>query len=172
MVDNPLSKGRTNATLAYLQLSPGLQVLDAGCGPGRLTIPIAQAVGPKGNVVAVDIQPDMIRRARDKASQASLSNIEFLNASLGQGSLPSSTFDRAVLVTVLGEIPDREGALREIYASLKQGGFLLVNEVMGDPHYQTVGKVRALAEGVGFTPGPIHGRLLAYYFMLEKSHGA
>src|SRR5216684_8007362 len=63
MVDNPLSQGRTNATLSHLKLSPGLRVLDAGCGPGRLAIPIAQAVGPQGSVLAVDIQPKMLRRA-------------------------------------------------------------------------------------------------------------
>jgi ubiquinone/menaquinone biosynthesis C-methylase UbiE len=169
MVDNPFSAGRTNATMAQLELSPGLQVLDAGCGPGRMTIPMARAVGPEGKVMAVDIQPEMLRRAQHKASHASLFNIQFLHAALGQGSLPSSTFDRAVLVTVLGEIPDQVGALREIYASLKPGGFLLVNEVMGDPHYQTIRKVRALAEAVDFRPGPCEGNALAYSLRLEKS---
>ena len=172
MVDNPLSRGRTNATLAQLELSPGLHVLDAGCGPGRLTIPIARAVAPQGHVLAVDIQPDMLRRAREKAAEASVSNVEFLNAALGGGQLPAATFDRAVLVTVLGEIPDREGAMQELYASLKPGGFLLVNEVMGDPHYQTAGKVRSLAEKVGFLPGPVYGRALTYSMKLEKPPSA
>lgn len=169
MVDNPLSRGRTNATLAQLELSPGLRVIDAGCGPGRLTIPIARAVAPHGHVLAVDIQPDMLRRAREKAAEASVSNIEFLNAALGGDRLPAATFDRAVLVTVLGEIPDREAALQELYASLKPGGFLLVNEVMGDPHYQTAGKVRTLAEKVGFLPGTVFGGPLAYSMKLAKS---
>jgi ubiquinone/menaquinone biosynthesis C-methylase UbiE len=168
MVDNPLSRGRTNATLAQLELSPGLHVLDAGCGPGRLSIPIAQAVAPQGQVLALDIQPDMLRRAREKASNASVSNVEFLNAALGGGRLPAATFDRAVLVTVLGEIPDREGALQEIYASLKPGGFLLVNEVMGDPHYQSASKVSDLAEKAGFRAGPVQGRALSYFMRLEK----
>lgn len=172
MVDNPLARSRTNATLAQLELSPGLHVLDAGCGPGRLSIPIAQAVGPRGHVLAVDIQPDMLRRAREKASLASVSNVEFLNAALGGGRLPTATFDRAVLVTVLGEIPDREGALQELYASLKPGGFLLVNEVMGDPHYQTASKVRTLAEKAGFQRISIQGGALAYFMKLEKPHFA
>jgi ubiquinone/menaquinone biosynthesis C-methylase UbiE len=172
MVDNPLSRGRTDATLAQLELSPGLHVLDAGCGPGRLSIPIARAVAPQGHVLAVDIQPDMLRRAREKASAASVANVEFLNAALGGGQLPAATFDRAVLVTVLGEIPDRAGALQEIYASLKPGGFLLVNEVMGDPHYQTASKVRSLGEKAGFLPGAIRGGVLAYFMRLEKPGSA
>jgi len=42
-----------------LELEPGMAVLDAGCGPGRLAIPIARQVGPQGEVVAMDIQAGM-----------------------------------------------------------------------------------------------------------------
>lgn len=168
MVDNPLSKGRTNATLVHLDLSPGMHVLDAGCGPGRLTIPIAQAVGPQGTVLAVDIQPEMLRRARTKAARASVANVQFLHAGLGEAKLPRSLFDRAVLVTVIGEIPDRLAALREIYSVTKPGGFLLVNEVMGDPHYQSIRRVKDLAEEAGFRPGAIYGNRFAFSIKLER----
>ena len=172
IVDNPLSKARTKSTLSLLGLSPGHNVLDAGCGPGRLTIPIAQAVGSHGLVLAVDIQPEMLRRARAKATQASVTNVQFLHAALGGGELPRSLFDCAVLVTVLGEIPDRLSALREIYSALRPGGFLLVSEVMPDPHYQSLGKVKALAQEAGFRSGTIYGNRFAFSIKLEKPHGA
>jgi len=41
-----------------------------------------------------------------------------------------------VLVTVLGEVPDREAALREIFDALKPGGILSVTEIIFDPHFQ------------------------------------
>jgi 2-polyprenyl-3-methyl-5-hydroxy-6-metoxy-1,4-benzoquinol methylase len=88
MLENPISKSRTPAFLSCLELSSGLRVLDAGCGPGRLTIPIAQAVGPNGAVLAVDIQPEMLHRAQANATEAALSNVEFLLAGLGEGKLP------------------------------------------------------------------------------------
>ena len=85
-----------------------MAVLDAGCGPGRLAIPIARHVGPRGEAVAMDIQAGMLQRAREKAEAAKLANIRFLEGGLGEDKLGRNRFDRAVLVTVLGEIPDRE----------------------------------------------------------------
>ena len=114
----------------------------------------------------------MLRRARDKAAKAAVTNIEFIRAGLGEGDLPESLFDRAVLSTVLGEIPDRRAALGEIYASLKPGGFLLINEVVGDPHYQSLAKVKTIAEDVGLRPGAVYGNRSAYSIVLEKEGGA
>jgi len=172
MVDNRFSRARTKRTLDQLELSPGMHVLDAGCGPGRLTVPIAQAVGPEGTVLALDIQPDMLRRAQAKAEGASVSNVTFLVGSLGAGQLPRTRFDRACLVTVLGEIPDKNAALEEIFSSLKPGGFLLINEVIGDPHYQSLRKVRELAHQVGFHPSTHYGNWMAYSIRLDRPHGA
>jgi 2-polyprenyl-3-methyl-5-hydroxy-6-metoxy-1,4-benzoquinol methylase len=168
MVDNPFSLRRTAATMQHLELEPGQRVLDGGCGPGRLSIPIAKALGPEGSVLAVDIQSEMIERVRRKAASASLGNIEFLQAGLGDGRLPEGWFDRAVLSTVLGEIPDRLSAMREIYSALKPGGFLLVNEVIGDPHYQSLAKVEALAKEAGYHPSKVHGGRMTFSVKLEK----
>lgn len=144
-------------------------MLDAGCGPGRFTVPIARAVGAEGRVVALDIQPKMLARARARTATAGVDNVDFLHAGLGDGKLPRESFDRAVLVTVLGEVPDRIEALREIYSALVPGGFLVVTEMMGDPHYQTVRKVTALGEEVGFRAGTKTGNWLAFSLSLEKT---
>jgi SAM-dependent methyltransferase len=110
----------------------------------------------------------MIERVRRKAASASLRNVKFLKAGLGDGQLPEGCFDRAVLSTVLGEIPDRLSAMREIYSALKPGGFLLVNEVIGDPHYQSLAKVEALAKQAGFHPSTVHGGRMAFSVKLGK----
>src|SRR5262252_5427110 len=66
-LDNPFTKTNRAATIIeHLSLQPGMIVLDAGCGPGRLTVPVARQVGPRGQVVAVDLQPGMLRRAQKK----------------------------------------------------------------------------------------------------------
>lgn len=171
LLDPPFSQGvspRTHKTIERLMLSPGMNVLDAGCGPGRLTLPMAKKVSPQGEVTALDMQEGMLLEAQKRACEAGITNIRFLQAALGQGTLAHTYFDRAVLVMVLGEIPDREAALREIFGSLKPGGILLVEETIRDPHFQTRGTVLRLAGAAGFVEKVFSGSRFSYTLILEK----
>jgi ubiquinone/menaquinone biosynthesis C-methylase UbiE len=173
MLENPITEGISGQRiLNYLTLKPGLRVLDMGCGPGRLTIPAAEKVGPSGEVVGVDLQPKMLARAQHKAGQAGVTNIRWLQAGAGGGQLETNYYDRALLVTVLGEIPDRGAALAEIYQALKPGGALAVAEIVLDPHYQSQQKVLALAQQVGFQPDRTYGSWLSFVMILRKPTAA
>jgi ubiquinone/menaquinone biosynthesis C-methylase UbiE len=168
-LDNPFTKANRAATIiGYLQLAPAMKVLDAGCGPGRLTLPAAEAVGPQGEVLALDIQEGMLARVREKAQAAGLQNVAYLQAGLGESRLPPEYYDRAVLVTVLGEIPDQIAALKEIYDALKPGGVLSVTEVIFDPHFQSRASVLRAADQAGFREKDFFGRKLAYSLHLQK----
>jgi ubiquinone/menaquinone biosynthesis C-methylase UbiE len=171
-LDNPFAKDHNAASIVRrLGCERGHAVLDAGCGPGRLTIPLAKAVGPDGEVVAVDIQPAMLHRAREKARMAGLTNIRFVETTIGPGTLGTERFDRAVLVTVLGEIPDRLVALQEIFHAMRPGGILSVTEIVFDPHYQKRETVLDLAVSAGFREKKFFGNRLAYTLHLEKPTG-
>ena len=168
-LNNPFAEGNSaRVVIRHLDLCSGMKVLDVGCGPGRLTVPIAEKIGPQGMVTAVDIQPGMLRRAREKAQKAGLNNIRFLETGAGAGKLEKGRYDRAVLVTVLGEIPDREAALREIFGALKPGGMLAVTEIFADPHFQTRSKVIRLANQIGFREKDFFGNRFAFTLTLEK----
>jgi len=168
-LDNPFTRtNRAAEIIGHLDLHPGMRVLDAGCGPGRLTVPLARQVGRGGEVLALDIQAGMLERVREKVGAAGLDNVRYLRADLGHGVLEQNRFDRALLVTVLGEIPDREAALKEIYAALKSGGVLSVTEVIFDPHFQRRNKVLELAAAIGFRQGPFFGSRMAYTLHLQK----
>jgi ubiquinone/menaquinone biosynthesis C-methylase UbiE len=168
-LDNPvLRSNRASVIIQHLDLQPGMQVLDFGCGPGRLTIPIAKQLGPLGQVTAVDLQPGMLRRVQEKAQAAGLSNIQFLQAEAGEGKLESDRYDRALLVTVLGEIPDQAAALKEIFGALKPGGRLSVTEAIADPHFQKRSQVQMVAAVAGFREKNFFGNRLAYSMIFEK----
>lgn len=168
-LDNPFTKvNRARFIVEHLELHGGMKVLDAGCGPGRVTIPLADAAGSQGEVWAMDIQEGMLTRVKEKVQAAALQNVKFLQAGLGDGKLPQTYFDRAVLVTVLGEIPDQASALQEIYDALKPGGILSVTEVIFDPHFQRRETVLRVAEPVGFVETNFFGRKLAYNIHLQK----
>jgi len=172
LLKNPESQRYRAAVLSRLDLSPGLSVLDAGCGPGLLTIPVARVVGPTGTVTGLDIQAGMIERAKKAVEQAGLSNVTFLQAGLGQGKLPAGAFDRALLVTVLGEIPDKPAALREIHASLKPGGFVSITEIFPDPDYQSRRKVKALAAEAGLQVREEFGNWFLFTVNMERPEQA
>jgi len=171
-LDNPFTKtNRAAFIIDTLALADGMTVLDAGCGPGRLTIPLARSVGPSGRVIALDIQQGMIARARARTEATGYTNVDFVVAAIGDGTLPGDHFDRAVLVTVLGEIPDRGSALGELLRVLKPGGILAVVEVIFDPHFQSRKSVTALAISCGFRERAFFGHRLAYVIHFEKSAG-
>ena len=168
-LDNPFTQTNRSAFIVeHLGLEQGMAVLDAGCGPGRLTVPVAKRVGAAGVVVAVDVQSGMLDRARQKVATSGLGNVRFVQAGLGEGRLPGGYFDRALLVTVLGEITNPKAALAEIFNALKPGGILSVTEVIFDPHFQGIGTVTALAGEAGFLIGQRWGHKLAFVQHLQK----
>jgi ubiquinone/menaquinone biosynthesis C-methylase UbiE len=168
-LDNPFARtNRAAVIIEHLGLHAGMVVLDVGCGPGRLTVPAARQVGEQGEVVAMDIQPGMLKRAEEKVRAANLSNVRFLHGGVGEGKLALEQFDRALLVTVLGEIPDRAAALKEIFAALKPGGLLSVTEIIFDPHFQGRQTVVRLAGAAGFREKAVFGNRIAYTMHFEK----
>lgn len=173
LLENPVTERFVGEGLLLerLRLAPGMRVLDAGCGPGRLTIPIAKTVGPGGRVVALDGQRAMLEKLEARLDAEGLTNVRLVEGGLGEGALDEGGFDRVVLAMVIGEVRDRPAALRELFAALEPGGILSVTEAVGDPDYHRPATVRREAEAAGFRLAERFGGFPAYTLNFEKPGG-
>jgi ubiquinone/menaquinone biosynthesis C-methylase UbiE len=114
----------------------------------------------------------MVRLSQSEVDAAGLSNVQLIHGGAGEGLLEPGAFDRALLVTVLGEIPRRETALQEIYGALVPGGLLSITEIFPDPHYQPRRTVRRLALAAGFQEQQAYGSWLAFTLNFCKPGGS
>jgi len=156
-------------------LAEGMTILEPGCGMGYFTLDLARMAGPRGRVIAVDLQPRMLVGLEGRARKAGLlSRIEIRQAQADRLNVAdlAGQVDLALLLLVLHEVPDPARFLAEIRATLKPGGRLLLVEPRG--HVSGAGFDASLAEAerVGFRVAgrPKIGRSLAA--LLEVDAGA
>jgi len=111
-------------------LGEGDTVLDFGCGPGFFTCAMAEMVGERGKVIAVDLQEEMLGMLRKRAVELGiLSRIEMYKAETDAINVNAGIeVDFALAFYVVHEVPDKERLFREIHELLRQGGKLLVIE--------------------------------------------
>jgi ubiquinone/menaquinone biosynthesis C-methylase UbiE len=150
-----------------LEPSAGERVLEIGPGTGYYTLDLADWVGPEGRVEILDLQQEMLDHTIRRARERGLWNVNPTPGDARELPYEDDTFDAAVLVTVLGEIPDQDAALREIGRVLRPGGRLIVGELFGDPHMVTFGSLERHAEAAGLRLARRIGSSLAYFARLE-----
>jgi ubiquinone/menaquinone biosynthesis C-methylase UbiE len=114
------------ATVERLGLSKGHNVLDVCCGSGASAIPAAEAVGPAGRVLGVDLSDGLLGLARAKASQRGLTNIEFTKGYLLDLRQPPGHFDAVVCVFGIFFVPDMSAAVRALWQVVRPGGKLAI----------------------------------------------
>jgi len=113
-------------TLAQVRL--GHAVLDVGTGTGVLVPHLLRAVGPTGRIVAVDLSPGMLERARGKGFPSSVS---FLQADVQRLPLPDADFERVICNAALPHFEDRAQSMREMVRVLRPGGVLVISHPIG-----------------------------------------
>jgi ubiquinone/menaquinone biosynthesis C-methylase UbiE len=150
----------------------GMIVLEVGCGSGTYTIPVAQTVGKLGQVYALDINPKVLQKLRNKLSKDQSQEIGLVHPMLENAcKLPfkGESFDLVLMVSVLQEIPDQQNALAEVRRVLKPNGIFAVTEVMADPDYPLKRTTIRTGENAGFTVDQFSGNLWEYTVRFRKS---
>lgn len=150
-----------------LDLQPGERVLEVGPGTGYYTPGLAERLGPEGVVEVLDVQQEMLDHTIRRARERGLWNVSATRGDARRLPYDDDSFDAAVLVTVLGEVPDPEAALRELSRVLRPGGRLVVGELFGDPHYVTLGSLKRRAAAAGLALERRVGPRVGYFARLR-----
>lgn len=118
--------------LAERYIQPGDRVLDFGCGPGFFTREFAKRVGDRGEVIAVDLQEEMLRILKEKMEQEGLMSririYQSLPDTLNLSPEMNGTIDVAFAIFVIHEVPDPRKVFQEIASLLVPGGILFYSE--------------------------------------------
>lgn len=115
---------------AYLlpHLRPGASVVDVGCGPGTITVDVAERVAP-GRVVGIDAAADVLNGARTLAVERGLTNVEFTVGDAYALGLPDGSVDVVHAHQVLQHLARPAEALREWRRVCAPGGVVAARDV-------------------------------------------
>jgi ubiquinone/menaquinone biosynthesis C-methylase UbiE len=149
-----------------LEPTPGERVLEIGPGTGYYTLDLADWVGPEGEVEIFDLQQEMLDHTIRRARERGLWNINPTRGDARELPYDDDAFDAAILITVLGEVPDQDAALSEVARVLRPGGRLVVGELLGDPHFVMPGSLGRRAEAAGLRVERRAGPRFGYFARL------
>lgn len=159
--------------IASLGLKPGETVADIGAGPGVLSVPLAQAVGAKGKVYAVDIDTGFFPHIDQKAAAAGVHTVKTVLGAPADPKLPAKDVDVALFHDVLHHIEDRAGYLKALAGYIKPGGRIAVVELPPDGSHKdepalivTKDQVKAWMAAAGFTPKQEFDGLTGKWFIV------
>jgi len=139
-----------------LHISQGAQIADFGCGSGYFTILLAQTVGDKGHITALDVQQKALDVVLSKAQDLGLLNVSAIRCNLekeGGSTLSESSQDMVLLANILFQSQIKENIVKEAARVTKQGGEVVMIDWL--PH------VKFGPSEAGWKFGPEEAKALA-----------
>jgi len=129
-----------------LDVKPGMVVADIGAGSGYHTFALAPLVGETGKVIAVDIQPEMLKLIKDKAKEKKVTNVEAVKGTATDPKLPAGGVDLILMVDVYHEFSHPFEMAEKMVDALKPGGRLVFVEFRAEDDAVPIKRVHKMSE--------------------------
>ena len=172
-LDNPLRRWfqPPKELIEKLGINPDQVVMDFGCGSGFFTIDLAKK---SKTVIGVDLSPEMLKKAQNKAKKKHVENIRFLQSNGKNLQVEDGSVDLVLLVTVFHEVGDTEAVLKEFERILKPFGRLAIVEVTKKSAFafapiQNTEKIRTKVEASNFKLQELNPYKAYSVFLFVKS---
>lgn len=120
--------------VAAMQLQPGMTVADVGAGTGYFEPHLSRAVGDTGHVLALDVEPDMVRHLTERAASEKLANVVARQVAPDDRGLPPQSVDRVLIVDTWHHVSGRAQYSGKLLAALRPGGQVVVVDFRQDAH--------------------------------------
>lgn len=138
---------RPDEVLRALELEPTMVVADIGAGTGYFSVRIARAVS-RGEVLATDLEPDMVRFLRERAEREHLLNLRAVQATPTDSGLTARSVDRILIVHVWHHLAEREEYARRLALALRPHGKLFIVDFSLDAERGPPASIRVSPDAV------------------------
>lgn len=118
--------GEAKFVMDWAGIKLGTTVADIGAGEGYYTIRLAERVGPKGRVLAQDINRGALDRLGERVTRDQLDNVAIKEGAIDDPRLPDNSFDRVFMVHMYHEIDEPYAFLWRLRPALARGGQVIV----------------------------------------------
>lgn len=136
-----------DAVIAALALTPDMAVADVGAGTGYFTVRLSRAV-PQGQVIATDIEPDMVRYLTERAQKEQLANVRAVLSGADDPKLEPASLDRILVVDVWHHIADRTHYAVGLATALRPGGQVAIVDFTQEANHGPPKKHRLSPEAI------------------------
>ena len=128
---------RVKDLFAAAGVHAGANIADVGCGEGFLVVRLSPAVGTTGKVYAVDVDPQVTERLRQRLTNARITNVDVVIGAEDDPHLPIGALDGVVIVNAYHEMSKGVAVLKHVFDALKPSGHLVLCEPIPSTVYES-----------------------------------